>query len=56
MSKIEVNVAFKGQLGQAQRLARARARAAESGGRTTAFGADHGGLQREGRVAIGFDE
>ena len=44
MSKIEVNVAVKGQLRQARRLARARARAAESGGGTTTFGTGQGGL------------
>ena len=44
MSKIELDVAVKGQLRQAQRLARARARAAESEGGTTAFGIDQGGL------------
>ena len=49
-------MAVKGQLRQAQRLARARARAAESGGKRTALGADQGGLQREGRVVTGFDE
>ena len=44
MSKLEVNVAVERQLMQAQRLARARARAAESKGGTTAFGTDQGGL------------
>ena len=56
MSKIEANVAVEGQLRQAQRLARARARAAESGVGATAFGTDQGGLQREGRVVIRFNE